>query len=212
VHRVGLAARPLAQLDHRGAGERWQRDPSGGADRRGVAERLPQGAVLGEAVVAVGGDHHGADPAQAAGDVAEQVQRGLVSEVQVLQDQHGQAPVLPVLAQHREQRGEACLARHALAAGDPDRAAPLVGHVLERAEGRGRERPVAGRPRETGVGETVHEGLDEAGLADAGLAGHQHQPTVVVPRVGGVFVERPELQLPLEQAHGASLRSKSAGG
>ncbi len=55
------------------------------------------------------------------------------------------------------------------------------------------------------VGETVDEGLDEAGLADARLAGHEDEPTVVPPRVGGIVAERPELQLPLEQAHVASV-------
>ncbi len=205
VYDIRLVTRRLAQLGDGRGGERGEVDAPRGTERGDVAQGLAQGAVIGQTVVAVGGDHHGADSAQAARDVADQVQRGLVGEVQVLHDQHGQAIVVTVLAQHRQERGETRLARHALATRDPDRPAPLVGHVLERAEGRRREGSVAGRPGEACV-EAVDEGLDEAGLADARLSGHQHEPTVVVPDVGGVFAERPELQLPLEQAHGASVR------
>ena len=57
---------------------------------------------------------------------------------------------------------------------------------------------------------SVDEGLDEAGLADARLAGHEHEPTVVPPGVGGIVVERPELQLPLEQAHQTAAVRRSA--
>ena len=81
-------------------GQGRQVDAPRGALRRDVAQGLAQGAVLGEAVVAVGGHHHGPDRAQAAGDVADQVEGRLVGEVEVLHDEHGEAPG-HVLAQHR---------------------------------------------------------------------------------------------------------------
>ena len=106
-----------------------------------------------------------------------------------------------MLAEHRQQRGEAGVAGDSVGAGDPDRAAPLVGDVLERPEGRGREGAVAGAPGDPGVAQPVDEGLDQARLADAGFAGDQHQPAVAAAGVGCVFVERPELQLPFEEWH-----------
>ena len=53
----------------------------------------------------------------------------------------GEALVVTVLAQHRQQRGEAGLAWHPLGAGDSDRAAPLVGDVLEWSEADGVKAP-----------------------------------------------------------------------
>ncbi len=137
--------------------------------------------------------------------MAEQVEGRLVGEVEVLHDQDREAPLFAaftVLAEHRQQCGEAGVARDSVGAGDPDSSAPLVGDVLERSEGRGCEGAVAGAPGDPGLVQPVDEGLHQARLADAGFACDQHQPAVAFAGVCCVFVERPELQLPFEEWHG----------
>ena len=58
--------------------------------------------------------------------------------------------------------------------------------------------------------QAVDEGLDEAGLADARLAGDEDEPAVAAPGIGGVFDGAPRAALPLEQAHGVQCHADSA--
>ena len=80
-------------------------------------------------------------------------------------------------------------------------AADLAGDVVQGRERARGEQAVAGAPDPGRVGQRVLELLDQRRLADAGLAGDQHEAARARASLGGVLEQRPELRLPLEQRH-----------
>ncbi len=170
--------------------QRWPvSSPS--ATRSGVGGR--------QRVVAEGDDQQHRQVAQPAPQEAEQVEGRVVGPLHVLDDQHGQAVGVAEPAAGRRRtpssRGSAGADRVEQGAAD------LAGDVVQRRERSRREQAVAGAPGPGGVAELVLELLDEGGLADAGLAGDQHQAPGTAARLVGVLAQRGELRLPFEQGH-----------
>ncbi len=137
------------------------------------------GQVVGAAdlVVAVGGQHQRRNARQTASQVAQQVHRGLIGPVDVLDDQQagigaqvGEQAVVdlvgPAGAGQRARQGGA----HLLA--------QTREHVQQRAQGAGCGEGVAGADHDPDVG-IGHLGqtVDDGGLADTGLAADQGQPS-----------------------------------
>ena len=191
VHGSRLVARCRAQLGHGGRGQRREVDAPRGAQRGDVAQGLAQGAVLGEAVVTVGRDDHRADPAEPPGNVPEQVERRLVGEVQVLDHQDGKLRASPL--SRSIDNSAAKRASRGTPSAQATRTAPPHWSATSCSgpSADGVKAPSQDAPGHPGVLQPVDEGLDQAGLADAGLPGDQHEPPVATAGVGGVFRSAP---------------------
>ena len=63
------------------------------------------------------------------------------------------------------------------------------------------EQAVASPPGPAGLGQAVLQLLDQRRLADARLAGDEHQPAVPLPGLGCVLGQRCQLRLPFQQQH-----------
>ena len=209
LHGGRLVAGPVAQRGDRRRRQGRQRDPARRALAGGLAEGLAQGAVLGEPVVAVRRHDQRPDGAQAARQVTDQVEGRLVGEVQVLQHEHREAPVVTVLAQRRRAGRRSGCRGGPLGARHPDGAAPLVGDVLQRPQGGRRERAVAGAPRHprssSRASTNASTRLDLPIPASPETSTSRPSPAA---GVGGVVAERSELELPLEERHAPSVGSE----
>ena len=185
-----------------------------------VVAQAPQRMGAREIVRAVGGDDQERQLVQARRERREQLERGLVGGVDVVEQHDGRAlgdhraqaaadrleqrrAVLrgPRLAQLGEEQRQV---RPQRAAGrEPVRRAPQV--APHGGDDRAERRAAAGR--DAADQEAVAERLlDEAGLADAGLAGDQQERAAAGPRGG----ERGPQPRPLavasdERSHGASV-------
>ena len=184
-----LVAGPVAQRDDRRRRQGRQRDPARRPLAGRLAEGLPQGAVLGQPVVAVRRHDQRPDRAQPTGQVTDQVEGRLVGEVQVLQRR---APTGP--RGHRARAGRRAGRRTGCRGGRPSahatRTAPPHWSATScsgpRADGVNAPSQALHATRVSWSVEAVDERLDQAGLADARLAGDQHQPTVTPACVVGV--------------------------
>ena len=114
---------------------------------------------------------------EAAREIAQHVEGGVVRPLHVVEDEHRRAG--------RAELGDGGV-EHRLrtTAERPFEGAARARHgLLQRAEGTGREQVVADPDQHPHVaGELRHEPADEAGLADPGLAGHERGPAVPGPR------------------------------
>ncbi|CAA9565886.1 MAG: hypothetical protein AVDCRST_MAG49-3046 [uncultured Thermomicrobiales bacterium] len=184
---------------HGRLGQRRQRQPAAGRRGGEVAQDDPERVLGPDLVVAVGDDQQRADPAQPPAEEAEQVERGLVGPVGVLD--------------HRQRRGQPGAE---LGQGRPED--PVARRVLGQQPvepGAGRRRDVAQRPerrrRREGVARPhqhprppprrLAEAADERGLADPGLPGHEREAPLAGRGLPQPPVERPELPLPLQKVH-----------
>jgi len=180
VQRGGVEAASAGQHRHRFRRQRREADapdaPIGGQVAEGQAEQVRRAQTF----VPVGGqqqDRHVPDPPA---EETQQVDGGLVGPVDVLHDQHVQ---LARLADLSQQRAEQLLARGLGAAQLQQLAAEPTGDVVERAERPRGEQAVAGSPVPGGLGQVVFCPLDQCRLADARLAGDEHQPAIPAPRL-----------------------------
>jgi hypothetical protein len=146
-----------------GAGERAQRQPAdlGTAQPEDAVQRVP-GADL---VVAVGHEQHRGQVLDAASDVAQHVDRRIVGPVDVLHDQH---------ARSRQLRGDRRQHRLPIPRrqGLGQRVA-AAGRIAQRAERARGQQVVARSGQQPDAVQPAHEGTDQAGLTDSGLAEDQ---------------------------------------
>jgi hypothetical protein len=127
-------------------------------------------------VVAVGGEHergHGVHPP---GEQPQDVERGLVGPVEILEDHDRRRPA----AQLTGQRGEHGARRRALVAQRARLAFELLCHVEERPQRSWRVQRVAGAPQHARGACAVAERSHQRRLADTCLAGDQDEPSATV--------------------------------
>ena len=159
------------QLTDGGGRERSEREPVDGRRRGEVAEQHAHRVVAVEAVVAIGADDERRDVHPAA-EQPQDVERRLVAPVQVLDHEHGRL-LCELVAQHREH-----LRRLDGRTEDVRERVALRGHVEQRPERAGRRERVTGAREHASVRlEPCAEGTDERGLAGAGLAADEDDPS-----------------------------------
>ncbi len=194
----GIEPGTIGQLGHRRRRQRPQIEVLRRRLPSQLADHLAQ-TVVGGRLVAVGRHDEARQRAHPPGEEAQQVERGVVGPVDVLDDQHGE------LAEHVEQCGEQL---GPLRAGAPQHVQPTAdvgGQIDQGAERTGRELPVARQQVHAGVGDERHQRFDQRRLADAGLAGDQHDAARPGPCRGDPVAQRGQLGGTLDQPHPASL-------
>ena len=156
-----------------------------------------QRMIPGHLVVAEGQHDDGGQVGDAAPEQAQEVQRGVVGPVHVLDDQHRRPARTAQLGEHRLEHGVPVGARRDRRRQRPGRAPR---RVLQRAERTRRDQVVAGAAQHPGArGQRRDRGADQAGLADPGLAGHQRHAAPPVRGRGEELRQGGELGLALEQ-------------
>ncbi|HJU97626.1 MAG TPA: hypothetical protein VJ644_06610 [Jiangellaceae bacterium] len=190
--------------------ERRQADAARVALRRELADHGTQRVGRGECVVAVGDKHEPPPAAQASADEPQQVERGVIGPVHVLDDEHGERALGTRCTEAIEHGVEQNVTRRARAAQPVELLAESRGEVEEGPERPRRREAVAGTPRPAGVIQTPLQRLDERRLADACLARDEHHPAVAGARVSRVLLQGGKLRLALEELHGGYV-SKRAG-
>ena len=209
--RCASTGEPSGELRDRVRGERAQRQPPHRAAAE-AAEHALQRVLAAELVGPVGQEQQRGQVVDPPADVAQQVEGGAVGPVHVLDDQHGR----PVRVGQLLEDGREHLAEVVRGEGGGERPADVPHRVAQRAERAGRQQVVAGTgehpPGPQGAGERAHE----ARLADAGLAGDEHDRS---RSPGGAVergVEQPQLAVAFEQArrhdHIVPARRRSTAG
>ena len=136
------------------------------------AERPAHLGPVGERVGAAGEDQAAARGGEPAREQRQQVERGVVGPVDVLDDDRGRAAG----AERLQQRVEHRLARAALQRAG-ERPGGRAGDVVDRAE-RTRDAERVARAVERAHLARAEHGADQRGLADPGLAQHEHDPAL----------------------------------
>ncbi len=197
VHGVDVRDRAGGEPLDRGARERPQRDPLHGHARQRPEQPLQRVARAG-LVVAEREHEHGPDPLDAAGGVAEHVQRRVVRPVHVLDDEHGRRLRGELLEQRAEQRVDGRVGRQR----GGERAVAAERGVVQRPERPRRQQVVAGgeqHPRP--LLRPARERPDQARLPDPRLAGHErHRPLPGRRPVHGGVQDRQHL-VAFEEVH-----------
>ncbi len=195
--RVDLVRR--RELADRVDGQGRQSQPFD-AGRGQAAEDQPQRMVGAELVVPAGHDGEAAGGPHAAGQQHDEVQRGLVGPLQVLDDEQ-RGPGAQLVEQHGQHLVDRRPASHDLG----QRAGGVRRQVGERTERSGGEEALA--PTRPHADAGVVSGLiDERTLADAGFSGQEDQSAA---RGGGLDQSRPQAglrSLPLQQGRSAHHR------
>ena len=191
--RVGVQgrARCVQELPHARGGQRGQLHPDDAGQPGQIAHHHGQRVITAHLLGAECGQDHQPDPGQAAAQVAQDVQGGLVGPVDVLeQEQHrGSGQRLAHVPEQPEPAHTRLVVhrRDQLGQGIQDRAQRLGGRDV-----------VAGAAphRHTGG---VGEGRGERGLADARFAAQEHQPAAAVKRLAEQSLQRRQEARPLDQ-------------
>ncbi|HEY1275473.1 MAG TPA: hypothetical protein VGF25_11200 [Thermoleophilaceae bacterium] len=207
VERVAAGpAMELGGVEVRGAGERRHRVDRQGPEREpghGGAAQVPQGHPHGmgavELLLPVRRDDERRQRRDPPGQQTQQVEGRLVGPVEILDHEHRRAPAAELLRQRRRERRR----RGVLVGERRELAARVAGDVQEGAERPRGVEGVAAAPEQAGLRQAGAEGAQERRLADARLAGHEHE----APRGGGLQLgevrgERVELGRALEQGGG----------
>jgi hypothetical protein len=210
VHSLVGAPRAAGQLADRVLRQYGKADA---ADRvvRQLAEDEPERVSRAQLVVAIGDDQQGGRLADTPAHVLEDVERGVVRPVHVLEDGDGNRRRAPQLAQ---EGGEDPLALRAALHQRPERAPGVVGDVEQRAERPGGEQRVARPPEDAGgrsiaLGE-LREPLNQRRLADPRLAGDESDGPIPASDAAQRRQELVEKAVALEKVHVCAVRG--AGG
>ena len=144
--------------------------------------------------------HHdeGGQLIDAATDDLEQVQRGVIGPLDVLDHRDARAAVGPEEAE--EGRGHLMAIARIERLAQPRRT--LVGHVEDGPEGTRRRQRVTRAPQDPAF-PPAGEGFDERALPDAGFAAHEHESAPVPDRLTEQGVEPTQERLALEHHHRA---------
>ena len=195
----------LGQILHRPLRQRLEPQARDGRPRQ-LAQNSAERVGPAHLVVAVGEDDERRSGLDSAREQADEVERGAVGTVQILEHDHVRRPPAKLV----EERGE-----HVDRPGSPldeplELAAGLACDVGERAERPRRLERLARAGEDARRGDVQAERLDEGGLADARLTADQHELAATRAVDGGErAAERVELGRALEQLLGAL---KGAGG
>jgi len=170
VQRCGVVAAARGETGDGGRRQGGQGEPVHG--RRGERAEDPAQGMRGRHLLVAEGQHqHRGQVGEAAGDVPEHVERGVVGPVQVFDDQHGGAP--------RGELGDGRTGdRVRLVAGDRrgECAGGTGGGFAQRPERSRAQQVVAGAGEDAhAVAQRRSQGSNDAGLADAGLAGDERR-------------------------------------
>ena len=218
-HEERVPGRPAVQLggvdavrrgELRDGLDRQRREPQpvGRVAARELAERDPQRVGAVELVVAVAGDEQRRDGRDAAAEQAQHVERRLVGPVHVLEHDDRRLAAGQLAQQRRGDRvggGAVGDGLRELAAGDR-------GDVGQRSERGQREERVAVAPEDPRrLRPALAEAAQEHGLADAGLARHEHEPAARAARRLEGGVEHVELRCALEERRFAARGGKGHG-
>ena len=196
-HLVGVDPAGGAQPPDRVRRQAPQWQPLDPARGRRLAEQLLQGMLSGQLVVAVGQHQHRRQAGDPACQVSQHVQGGLVGPVHVLHHQDGRVPG-PV--QLGPQRGQHCVPLAALGQRPGQLGADLADQVPERPQGPRGAEVVAVADQQAPLGrQQPAQRPDQARLADAGLAGDEHQPALAGRRLVGGLGELGELAVAFEK-------------
>ena len=190
--RVGESGQ--LQPDHRGAGQ--------------AADHPPERVIGAQLLLPIGDHQQCRQLRHPAGQRPQHVQGRLVGPVRVLDhDDRGPLGEGHLGQQRLEQRVP-------LAGADAERdAGQLPDHVPERAERPGGDQVLAGAAEQPGLaGRPVRELGQQAGLADPGLAGHEHDAARAPPRPFQGGVQSVELSVALQQPHDHSAEQPAAPG
>ena len=194
---AGIDVRRGGQFADRAGGEPGQPQPGG----RGAAEHAEQTAqrmVPGQGVVAVGHQQHRGQAPHPGTEVAQHIKGRAVGPVDVFDDEHGR--------RRRQGQFVAHGGEHEIPIGPgrqrrderPVRRGP--GRIAQRPQGARREKVLARAGEDPrSASRRGQESVHKAGLADTGLAEHQHGRSP--PRVGALDgrAEHLQLYLPLQQ-------------
>jgi len=199
--RVQPGGRAHRRLRQRGDGvgrQRRQRQPRHLAG--GQLAEQPAQRMRGRHLVVAPRHHEQARHAvDAAAQELQQVQRGVVGPVQVLEDgQHRAAAAL----QRRQHRVEQLGARVARLQQRAERDVDVARDVVQRRERVRRLERVAGAPPQRRVAAARGHRLEQRRFADAGLAADQHQVAAAVARRGELAFERQQGGVALDELHG----------
>jgi hypothetical protein len=194
-HRARIRAVPGGELLDRAGRQPPQREPLHVlAGER--AEHPPQRMVVAQLVVAVGEHQHAGQLRDTPGEVADDVQGGVVGPVHVLDD-HQRGPVGELLVHGAEDRVPLRDRRRGLG----QRPVAAAGHVPERTQRARRHQVVAHADQHASVRPRVlRERPDQARLADPGLAGDQHHRATIPAGLAQRLPQPAELRVTLEQA------------
>ena len=204
-HRRRVDAGLGRQHRDRGVGQPRQLQPDD--RRRGeTADDPPERVVRAQLLLAVGDHQQRRQLRHPPGQRLQHVQGRLVGPVRVL-DHDDRGPLGEAhLGQQRVEQ------RVPLARSDAERdAGQLPDHVPERAERPGGDQVLAGAAEQPGVpGGPVRELGQQAGLADPGLAGDQHDAAPAPPRPLQGGAESVEVGVALQQPHDPSAEQSAA--
>ena len=180
-------------------GQRGQPHPPGSALRGQVTEHHAERVVHGEFVVAVCGEQQRRHPPQPPPEEAEQVDRGLVGRVYVLNHRHGEPGGRADLGQ---EPGEQAFPRRLAAAQGGELPVELRANVEQRAERARGEQAIAATPQPASPRHLLLETLEEDGLAYPGFPGQQDEPAVAPLCLARVLRQRLQKRRSLQQFHG----------
>ena len=143
-----------------------------------LAQQAMKRVLAVQLVVAVGEDEDGRQVGDPPDEVAQRVERSVVSPVNILDDQHGRmfGP-----GQFRTQGGEHAVAFAAVRYSAAELGSDAADQVAERAEGPRSRQIIAVADEHPALGRQAGaQRLDQAGLADPSLAHDQHNGPVPV--------------------------------
>ena len=176
--RVDRASR--AELPHRLLRQPAQRQVPYMVAAGCLAQQAMKRVVAVQLVVAVGQDQDGRQVGDPPDEVAQRVERRVVSPVNILDHQHGRmfGP-----GQFRAQGGEHAVPFAAVRDGAAELGSDAANQVAERAKGpRGRQIIAVADEHPALGGQVRAQRLDQAGLADPRLAHDQHNGPVPAGR------------------------------
>jgi hypothetical protein len=170
VQSLGWPSAALGQLGHRLRGQRLERDALR-RHRRDAGQHPLDGMARGR-TVGTERQHEDRGPStDPAHDVAEHIERRVVGPVCVLDDQHCRRGSAEFLGHPGED-----FVRRALAQRTFQRSAGAAGRVTQWSEGPRRQQVVASTGEDANAAvQSRKAGPDQAGLADASLAGEKHR-------------------------------------
>ena len=175
--------------------------------RAQLADRLAPRVVAGDSIVAERQDDEAPQAADTAGDEAQEVQRGVVGPVHVLDEEHREVRSVEEV----EQRGELLGTCGAAATRRGERATDLRGDVEQRPQRTGRELAVAGPDEPLGVRELGLQRVDERRLADARFTSDEHHPTRPGAGPARGVEQRPVRLLSLDEPHRLESATRDRG-
>lgn len=170
----------------------------GGISRQ-IAEHGPQGVATIQLVVAVGQDGQRRRAANPPAEIFEQIERRCVGPMHVLEHEHGRLlATLQLVQESAEDREPVGGGSHQL----QQRALYLKRDVVQRTQRLRREQRVAAAKQRARLGALRREEiLDQAGLADPGLAVHERDTTLAGSCLTQRFGESPQCGVALQQLH-----------